>query len=104
MMVPQKFIGATSREVLQKVRQALGDDAFIVSNNPVAGGVEITALAARALAPDPSPQRPRRMRVENAEGEGVVQQMMNETAAMKSTLQRELAALAWSDLHHRAPA
>ena len=48
-MSPRKFFGATSREVLQKVKQALGDDALIVSNRPVNGGIEITALAADAL-------------------------------------------------------
>ena len=48
-MSPRKFFGATSREVLAKVRQALGDDALIVSNRPVNGGIEITALSADAL-------------------------------------------------------
>ena len=43
-MSPRKFFGATSREVLATVRQALGDDALIVSNRPVNGGSEITAL------------------------------------------------------------
>jgi flagellar biosynthesis protein FlhF len=40
------FSGATSREVLQKVKQALGDDALIVSNREVDGGIEVVALAA----------------------------------------------------------
>ena len=54
-MTPRKFFGATSREVLQKVKQALGDDALIVSNRPLNGGIEITALAADALAIEEAP-------------------------------------------------
>ena len=48
-MMPRTFTGATSREVLRKVRAALGDDAVIVSNVSVAGGIEITALAGAAV-------------------------------------------------------
>jgi flagellar biosynthesis protein FlhF len=40
------FSGATSREVLQKVKQALGDDALILSNKEVEGVIEVVALAA----------------------------------------------------------
>jgi flagellar biosynthesis protein FlhF len=46
MMRMHSFSGATSREVLQKVKQALGDDALIVSNREVAGRIEVVALAA----------------------------------------------------------
>ena len=49
-MTPQKFVGATSREVLNKVKQALGDDALIVSNRPFGNGIEVTALAASDLS------------------------------------------------------
>ena len=49
-MKPQRFHGATSREVLRKVKQALGDDALIVSNRAAGGGIEITALPAAALS------------------------------------------------------
>ena len=34
-MRTHKFFGTTSREVLAKVKQALGDDAIIVSNRQV---------------------------------------------------------------------
>ena len=40
------FSGTTSREVLQKVKQALGDDALILSNKEVDGVIEVVALAA----------------------------------------------------------
>ena len=44
------FTGNTSREVLHKVKQALGDDALILSNRARDGAIEVVALAARDLA------------------------------------------------------
>ena len=39
----RRFQGATTREVLAQIRSALGDEAVILSNREVAGGVEIVA-------------------------------------------------------------
>ncbi len=49
-MKPRKFFGATSREVLKLVREALGPDALIVSNAQVAGGIEVVALPAASIS------------------------------------------------------
>lgn len=60
-----RFFGSTNREALRQVRLALGDEALIVSNRRVNGGVEILATdptsasnaAARApaeITPDPA--------------------------------------------------
>jgi len=49
-MSARKFIAATSREALLQVREALGNDAAILSNRKVPQGVEIVALAANELA------------------------------------------------------
>jgi flagellar biosynthesis protein FlhF len=53
----KKFTGATSRDALRKVREALGPDAVILSNRAVDGEVEILALAnddvASIAAPSP---------------------------------------------------
>jgi flagellar biosynthesis protein FlhF len=101
MMNPQKFVGGTSREVLQKVKRALGDDAVIVANRQCAEGIEITALAAGDLAS----AGPARTAVAHAtDADGVVAQLMREVSAMKMMMQRELAGLAWTNLKHRAPA
>ncbi|MBV7487071.1 flagellar biosynthesis protein FlhF [Bordetella sp. BOR01] len=58
-----RFIGATSREVMRQVREALGPDALIVSNRSVADGVEVMATldepAADAVpvpVPGPAPE------------------------------------------------
>lgn len=48
-MKPRKFFGASSREVLKLVREALGPDAMIVSNTKVSGGVEVIALPAGSI-------------------------------------------------------
>lgn len=44
-MSVQKFTAPTSREALDKARQAFGDRTLILSNRPIAGGVEVTAAA-----------------------------------------------------------
>ncbi len=46
----KKIYGSTTREALQQVRRTLGDDAVILSNRQVAGGVEIMAVADRDMA------------------------------------------------------
>ncbi len=42
----RKFIAATARDALRKVRETLGPDAIILSNRGIPGGVEIMAVAA----------------------------------------------------------
>src|SRR5687768_3234623 len=51
MMRTHTFSGTTSREVLQKVKQALGDDALILSNRALHGGIEVVALSASDARP-----------------------------------------------------
>ncbi len=49
-MNARKFIAASSRDALKLVRAELGDDAVILSNRKVAGGVEIMAVDGAELA------------------------------------------------------
>ena len=44
-MHARKFTGATSREVLSRVREALGDDALILSNTATSDGMEVLAVS-----------------------------------------------------------
>lgn len=46
----RKFIAATARDALRKVKETLGPDAIILSNRGIPGGVEIMAVAARDMA------------------------------------------------------
>ena len=61
----QRFTGRTSRDAMTKMRQALGDDAVVLSTKPCAEGIEMLAMAPQALAamqqqalrqPAPQPQ------------------------------------------------
>lgn len=54
-MTVKKFIAATSREALRKVREALGVDAVILSNRSVHGAVEILAMTQDAITSITSP-------------------------------------------------
>ncbi|MGA0611591.1 flagellar biosynthesis protein FlhF [Caldimonas sp. KR1-144] len=46
----QRFTGRTSRDAMVKMRQALGDDAVVLSTKPCAEGIEMLAMAPGALA------------------------------------------------------
>lgn len=45
----RKFIAATARDALHKVKELLGPDAIILSNRAIPGGVEIMAVAASEM-------------------------------------------------------
>lgn len=45
----RKFIAATARDALHKVKELLGPDAIILSNRAIPGGVEIMAVAAEEM-------------------------------------------------------
>ena len=100
-MTPTKFVGSTSREVLQKVKKALGDDAMIVANRSCPDGIEITALAASAVAGTQAARAPASAVTDT---DGMVAQLMRELSGMKALLQRELGGIAWSNLKYQSPA
>ncbi|HPT51257.1 MAG TPA: flagellar biosynthesis protein FlhF [Accumulibacter sp.] len=59
----RKFIAATARDALRKVKETLGPDAIILSNRSIPGGVEIMAVAARDMDMIvPTPEREARLR------------------------------------------
>jgi flagellar biosynthesis protein FlhF len=49
MMTPRKYLAASARDALRRIKEDLGPDAIVLSNRPVDGGVEILALPANAL-------------------------------------------------------
>jgi flagellar biosynthesis protein FlhF len=62
----KRFTARNSREALRLVREALGDDAVVVSTKPSAGGVEVVAMPPETIgrleamsteqaAPEPAP-------------------------------------------------
>lgn len=57
----RKFIAATARDALHKVKELLGPDAIILSNRAIPGGVEIMAVAAgdmEMIVPTPVRENP----------------------------------------------
>ncbi len=48
-MGPERFVAATAAEALKMVRQALGDEAMVISTKQTAEGVEIMAITPDAL-------------------------------------------------------
>lgn len=118
-MNARRFSGRTSREVLQKVKNAFGPDAMIVANNAVADGVEVLALPAQVLdeaisaaavkqapaAPAASaPPRPAAAAAPPPSGgDPQGRAILDEIQRMRSLLQAELAALTVNDLRRRNP-
>ncbi len=99
-MKVRRFSGATAREALRKVKEALGPDALILSNRPVAGGVEITALATDDASNLNLHQQETETQVERSE----IADIVDEIRAMRSMLEEQLAGFAWGDLSRREPA
>ncbi|MBL8384894.1 MAG: flagellar biosynthesis protein FlhF [Burkholderiales bacterium] len=57
-MLMRKFLGATAREAMQKMKTELGPEALVISNRKTAGGVESLARVeqpAAAVAAPPAP-------------------------------------------------
>jgi flagellar biosynthesis protein FlhF len=56
-MTPRKYLAASARDALRRIKEELGPDAIVLSNRPVEGGVEILALPANALDSMTAPAR-----------------------------------------------
>jgi len=48
-MTVKRFVGATARDCLRRVKEALGPDAVVISNRAVENGVEIVAMSPESL-------------------------------------------------------
>src|SRR4029078_10897550 len=107
-MKMQRFSGTTSREVLAKVKQALGEDAIMISNRAHNGVLEIMAAAGDELdlqtpAPAPVavvplaavPPTPACARAE-------LDELRDEIQRVKLALQRDIAALATANSRRAA--
>lgn len=58
-MTVRKFVAASAREALRRVKAELGDEAIVVSNRAVDGGVEIVAMSSDSLDALSRPPAPR---------------------------------------------
>jgi flagellar biosynthesis protein FlhF len=104
----KRFIGRNSREAMQKVKAALGDEAIVLSTKPAAeGGIEILAIGAEGMAAvasmsssAPSPSRSGEEAVTAApqSGRSVSQAVSESVSHLAHSVQEDVKQLAMSTL------
>ena len=115
----KRFVAQDMRQALRMVRETLGEDAVILSNKTVDGGVELTA--AIDLVDDDVPEtvdqripQPARRNIAQPVTAAAVEQpgpkkdealdvMRREMHNLRRWMQAELSGLSWYDLGQRAP-
>src|SRR5690606_8967645 len=55
----RRFVGKNAREAMAQARAAYGDQAVVLSNRPVPGGVEILAMPSADVPVRPAREEPR---------------------------------------------
>ncbi|MCB1723690.1 MAG: flagellar biosynthesis protein FlhF [Gammaproteobacteria bacterium] len=111
----KRFVAQDMRQALRMVRETLGEDAVILSNKSVDGGVELTAAldlvddaadntldqripsSARRPAADRQPTAAPAVR-----GDEALAAMQREMQGLRRWMQAELSGLSWYDLGQRA--
>lgn len=126
----KRFQAADVRQAIREVREVLGPDAVILSNNRVDGGIEIVAATdydesqfKRSIqpeprdrnetprveinpTPEPAPVRQTQSRQpqENIwSQEPTLVQMRKEIAGLRDMLQNQLSDLTWKDMERQSP-
>jgi len=118
----KRFVAQDMRQALRLVRETLGEEAVILSNKSVEGGVEITAAVDLVANPaddtidqripqvgkqnskqadtanDAKPSAPQPAIPDNA-----LEDMRREMRNLRRWMQAELSGLSWYDLGQRAP-
>lgn len=90
-MSMRRFVAPTARDCLRKVKEELGPDAIVVSNKPVAGGIEIMAMTSegfealsRHMPPREVVSAPPRAPVPRPAAAGIAQQAYAANAAPRA--------------------
>ena len=102
----RKFIAATAREALHKVKELLGPDAIILSNRAIPGGVEIMAVSAGdmdMLAPLPAKEAPQSNNDYTVRLSSQMASMSEQRATLTQTQQPSLKTPLQSKLPPLAP-
>jgi flagellar biosynthesis protein FlhF len=113
----KRFVAQDMRQALRMVRETLGEDAVILSNKSVDGGVELTAAVdlVEATSDETVDQRiPDRQHPDDAASgtaapsatphqEAALDEMRREMQNLRRWMQAELSGLSWYDLGQRAP-
>ena len=114
----KRFVAQDMRQALRMVREALGEEAVILSNKSVDGGIELTAAVDLVddVTDDTLDQRipeGRRDRPQAAQApadkaagkqrDDALEDMRREMHNLRRWMQAELSGLSWYDLGQRAP-
>jgi flagellar biosynthesis protein FlhF len=113
----KRFVAQDMRQALRMVRETLGEEAVILSNKTVDGGVELTAavdLVEEDQAETVDRRIPERRQENTTPPRGAKQtgaqvsadaleEMRREMQNMRRWMQAELSSMSWYDLGQRAP-
>jgi flagellar biosynthesis protein FlhF len=123
----RKFVAPTSREALRMAREALGDEAIVLTNRVVAEGVEIVAMVQQDVealhaqapvsqAPAPvvtvapaapvfalTPPPPVATQAAPAPAVIAADSVLGELHSMRCMIEEQLAGVAWSEKQRRDP-
>lgn len=115
----KRFVAPDMRQALRMIREALGDDAVILSNKSVPQGIELTAavdlIAADTDEDSPEPAAPEASPVakqrrgaqavtrEQPPSTEAIEAMRQEMHELRRWMQAELSTMSWHDLGQRNP-
>ena len=115
----KRFVAQDMRQALRMVRETLGEDAVILSNKTVDGGIELTAAidlvedatpdTVDQRIPQPAhtaaaqPARAQASTLPTGQQDDALHAMRREMHNLRRWMQAELSGLSWYDLGQRAP-
>ena len=114
----KRFVAQDMRQALRMVREALGEEAVILSNKSVDGGIELTAAVDLVddvtddtldqRIPEGRPDRGQAAQAPADKAAGkqrddALEDMRREMHNLRRWMQAELSGLSWYDLGQRAP-
>ena len=94
-----KFVAPSSREALRAARMALGEQALVLSNRGVAGGIELVVISGDSMDSLMSPASPTSASVTPAllpSSSPAGSALYEELRSMRGLLETQLATLAWN--------
>lgn len=103
----RRFVGATARDALRLAREALGDDAMILANRQVEGGVEVLALNETGLAELEAgltmPAAGQAAPPAESVPAGLSADVMQALGALRGAVETRIDGLLWGERLKRAP-
>ncbi len=97
----KRFHARTSREAFRMVREALGDDAVILSTQPSGAGVEVLAMTPEAMREVEQSTRPTAGIAATATRAAQVQSTLGQSTADEDAARMEMSTLSFQDYVRR---